>query len=600
MPLTPISLDAARRLRPSGPYHMPPGASPIRSSVNLYVDGVNHPPEVILRDSRRNITWRTQMTPASEKPYGANGSVWETTITLPSQPTVLRYHFDLGDGIILQERRQEEGTNDPIFNKWIERDFQIGVYDPAGLPPAWSQGVVFYQIFPDRFARAKLVPFPSRRFTYGRESLFLEWGTPPEHPPRGRDFFGGDLRGLIERLDYLKDLGIGCIYLTPIFESPTNHRYDANDYMQIDSLFGTEEEFTELVEKVHARGLRIILDGVFNHCSSASKYFKAAQHDKASPYYRWFTFKKWPDEYEGWAGHGHMPEFVECPEIEEFFLGKDGVSTHWLKHGIDGWRTDVTPWVTEEFWRRFRRAVRAVNPEAYIVAEAWDDATPYFLGDSYDATMNYRFAWAVRGFFAEDQLSASALDDRLQTWLRDTPPPVQLVQMNLLDSHDTGRILSFCNGDHKRVKQMVAFQLAYVGAPMIYYGDEAGLEGTYAEIGRRAFPWNQIDQDFYSFYKRALSFRRDSKVLQTGSVETVLLDDARRLYIFARRYEGQSVYAAFNGGDQPATFAIRLQPGEAGRWTDQLGGGEIASIAESGGNFLAIQLPARSAAWYAR
>src|SRR5262249_35490034 len=162
---------------------------------------------------------------------------------------------------------------------------------------------------------------------------------------------------------------------------------------------------------------------------------------------------------------------------EEFFLGKDGISTHWLNHGIDGWRTDVTPWVTDEFWRRFRRGVRAVNPEAYIVAEKWEDATQYFLGDTYDATMNYRFAWAVRGFFAHDQLSASELDDRLQTWLRDTPEPVQTVQLNLLDSHDTGRILSFCDGDHTRVKQMIAFQLAYIGAPMIYYGDEAGLDG---------------------------------------------------------------------------------------------------------------------------
>lgn len=600
MTSTQISLDAARRLRSSSPFHLPPGAQPIGSSVELFLDGSNGAPEVILCDGRRDITWRTQMVQTDEKPCGGSGPVWKVSVLLPSQPTMLRYHFVFPGGEILREHRQEEGVNEPIFGKWLDRDFQIAVYDPQQGPPAWSRGMVMYQIFPDRFARAKNTPFPAKRFTYGRESVFQEWGTLPEHPPRGRDFFGGDFQGLIKKVDYLKDLGIDCIYLTPIFESPTNHRYDANDYLQVDTLLGTEEEFAALVQKVHSAGMRIILDAVFNHCSSSSKYFKAAQHDKSSPYYRWFTFKHWPNEYEGWIGLGHMPEFAECPEVEAFFLGKDGIAAHWLNHKIDGWRTDVTPWVTDEFWRHFRRSVRGVNPETYLVAEEWADASRYFLGDTFDATMNYRFAWAVQGFLAVDHLSPSELDDRLQTWLRDTPPPVQLVQMNLLDSHDTGRILTFCKGDHMRLKQMIAFQLSYIGAPMIYYGDESGLEGTYAENGRRAFPWDKIDPDIHEFYRRALSYRRGSSALQLGSVETILIDDARRLYVFARRHEDQTLYAAFNASDRPADFAIHLKRDEAGHWVDRLGGLEADAVLESGGHYLPIRLAGRAAAWFAR
>jgi cyclomaltodextrinase / maltogenic alpha-amylase / neopullulanase len=593
-----ISTEAARRLRPAGPYHLPPAAQPIGSWVDLVLESASSAPEVILRDVNRDVEWRVMMA--------ADGDRWTARIKLPSVPTIVRYHFEFANSGILYEMRQTEGRNKPIYGEWEQRPFQIAAYDPQQAPPRWSAGTVFYQIFPDRFANGDTSNDRVSQGVYGQKPIYLAWGDLPEHPPKGRDFYGGDLRGLIERLDYLADLGVECVYLCPIFASPTNHRYDALDYFEIDPMLGTERDFEELVEKAHARSIRIILDAVYNHCSSDSKYFNRGGHygpdtgatkSQQSPYYRWFSFKRWPDEYDGWAGLDHMPEFVECPEVEDHFIGPEGVSAYWLKKGIDGWRTDVTRWVTDEFWRRFRRAVRAVNPEAYLVAEEWEDATHYLVGDMYDASMNYRFAWALHGFLAHDKLSASELDDRLETWRRDTPAPWILSQMNLIDSHDTWRALTTCERDRRRFKQMVAFQLAYPGAPMIYYGDEAGLEGDYAESARRAFPWDHIDQDLHGYYKRALAYRRSSNALRVGSVEAVVIDDARCVYAFARRADGQSVYAVFNASDEPVTVEIPLQPGEAGHWKDALG---QHTDADTTSDRLVVRIEPRGAAWYGR
>ncbi len=592
-----ISTEAARRLRPAGPYHLPPAAQPIGSWVDLTVEGVTSPPEVVMRDIHRKAEWRVAMT--------IDGDHWTARVKLPTEPTIIRYHFEFPDGGALHELRQHEGRNTPIYGEWAQREFQIAAYDPNAAPPSWTQGIVVYQIFPDRFANGDPSNDTFPKSVYGEKPVLLAWDDAPEHPPRGRDFYGGDLRGVIDKLDYLVDLGVDCVYLCPIFASPSNHRYDALDYFQIDPLLGTERDFEELVEKAHARNIRIVLDAVYNHCSSDSKYFNAgglygpdsgAAKSRQSPYYRWFNFKHWPDDYEGWVGLKHMAEFVECPEVESFFLGPEGVSVYWLKKGIDGWRTDVTRWVTDEFWRRFRQAVRAVNPQAYLIAEEWEDASHYLVGDTYDATMNYRFGWALYGFLAYDKLTASELDDRLVVLRRDTPAPWLLSQMNLIDSHDTWRALTACNDDRRRFKQMIAFQLAYPGSPMIYYGDEAGLRGDYAESGRKAFPWDNIDPDLHGFYKRALAYRRGSNALRYGSIETVVIDDAQCVYAFARRSSGETIYAAFNASDQPATCDIPLQPGEAGRWNDVIG----QHAAVDGVDQLSVRLEPRGASWYAR
>ena len=318
-----------------------------------------------------------------------------------------------------------------------------------------------------------------------------------------------------------------------------------------------------MIEEAGKRGIRILLDGVFNHCSDQSVYFKAAQSSKESPYYRWFDFLHWPDRYVGWLGSRsklgipgmrHMPEFVECPEVEDFFFGKEGIAQRWLSLGTAGWRTDVTPWLTDEFWRRFRRAVRRDYPDAYIVAEDWTNAPQRLVGDTFDAVMNYHLGYSVMNF-ALGKLAPAELDDRLETRRRDTPPASFQAQMNILASHDTARLLTRVEGSKERMILAASMQLAYPGAPMIYYGDEAGIEGTFAEDGRRPFPWGREDPELLAFYRTAANARRHSPALSKGDITTVWIDE-RGGYGFLRSHEGERVLALFNNSEESLGAAI--------------------------------------------
>jgi cyclomaltodextrinase / maltogenic alpha-amylase / neopullulanase len=436
---------------------------------------------------------------------------------------------------------------------------------------------------------------------YGHEPQLRRWGERPEYPPLGRDFYGGDLRGIIDHLDHVAELGIDTIYMTPIFDAPTNHRYDAIDFMKIDPMLGTEADLEELLEKAHALGLKVVLDAVFNHCSSDSIYFditnkfgSGAYHSQKSLYYRWFDFQEWPQKYRGWIGLGFMPEFVECPEMEEYFCGANGVTAYWLNKGIDGWRCDVAFDNTDEFWRRFRKRIDTIKPGAYSVSELWIDSTHYLLGDTFNATMNYRFAWAARGFLATDDLTPTELDDRLSTWMRDTPPPALKAQMNLVDSHDTGRILTACNGELKRVKQILAFQLSYPGAPMIYYGGETGLEGDYAEDGRRTMPWDSLDHALIDYFKSAIHFRRGAEALRHGDVEAVVIDDVQKVYAYKRWHGDEVIYCAFNASDESVEITL---PFAEGKWHDALNGGNAI---EARADCCTAWLEPRGAAWFVR
>jgi len=593
-----LSIEAARRLRPDGPFHLSPGAQPLRATIDLTLE--NAPasePEIVFTDTRRDMQWRVSMTPAD--------NAWTAQVMMPPDVTIIRYHFEFADKSTLRETVQVEGRNRPIFGQWTQRDFQIAVYDPRKMPAEWTQGMVTYQIFPDRFANGDTSTDREAMGVYGHAPKFMQWNDIPEAPPLGRDFYGGDLRGIIDKLDYLSELGIDCIYMTPVFASPSNHRYDALDYLKIDPMLGTEADLVELTEKAHARNINVILDAVYNHCSCDAPYFDVigrygkhgATQSKQSPYYRWFNFDKWPTSYQSWIGLTHMPEFVECPEVEEFFLGPEGVTAYWLKRGVDGFRTDVTDCNSDEFWRRFRRVVDAVRPGAYLITEEWEDASHYMLGDTFSGTMNYRFAWALHGFFVYDKISASELDDRLLTWQRDTPPPALKTQMNLIASHDTGRVLTFSEGSRSRFVQTVAFQLSYAGAPMIYYGDELGLEGKYAEDARRTIDWDNFDSnaDLLIFYKRAIAARRNHPALRQGDTETILIDDERRIYAFARRHEGQTVYCVFNASDQAAS--VKISVNEAGQWADLL---QTHATIDVQDDALSVEMQPRGSAWYVR
>ena len=527
-----VSLDAARQLRGGSLPHVPPAASPINTRVRLILEAApNTAPEAVFIDPRREHGWRVALS------WDESAGSWYADILLPQEPTVLKYHFVLKTGATIREQRQFEGHVEPLYGVWEEHDFSLACYHPTDTPPSWLPGSVFYQIFPDRFNIGDPENVKKGGDVYGNEPLYLTWDDIPEKPPKGRDFFGGDFKGVINKLDYLQELGVTCVYFTPIFSSPTNHRYDALDYNKIDTRLGTEDDLRELIAESGKRGIRILLDGVFNHCSSDSIYFKSAQESKESPYYRWFDFVTWPHHWVGWLGTRgrlttlgvrNMPELVECPEVEDFYFGENGTAIRWMSLGTAGWRTDVTPWMTDEFWRRFRKAIRRANPEAYIVAEDWVNSTQRLVGDTFDATMNYRFGYSVISFVRGD-ITVSELDDRLETLRRDTPLPSFHAQMNLIDSHDTMRLVTRLDGSKERVRLAAALQFAYPGAPTVYSGTEAGVEGGDAEDGRRPFPWGHEDQETLAYYKTVIHARRDSPALSKGDVTTVWIDDRGRI-----------------------------------------------------------------------
>ncbi len=591
-----LSDQIYRKLRPNIPLHIPPHAQPLNSTVTLTLEGVNTRPEIFLTDTRRNYTWRVMMTNAGK-------NKWQADVQLPMKATIVTYHFIVGDKKIEEHRLVESRDipntgNRPIYGEWTEIPFKIAVYDPAGMPAEWTKGMTVYQIFPDRFAKSQSDEQAKShlRGVYGHEPQLLAWDKLPELPPLGRDFFGGDLRGVIQKLDYLAELGVECIYFNPIFEASTNHRYEAINFMKIDPMLGTETDFDELIAEAHKRNIKVVLDAVFNHCSSDSIYFDignnygdGAYHSVESPYYRWFNFDPHPTGYRGWWGMGFMPEFIESPEMEEYFLGENSVTTYWLNKGIDGWRTDVTFDNTDEFWLRFRDRVNATKPEAWTISEEWRDATHYLLGDMFNATMNYRFMWATRGFFAHDQLSPSALDDRLNVWMRDTPAPALASQMNLLDSHDIDRLINACGGDKAKYRQCMAFLFAHIGAPTIFYGSETAIDGTMQEDSRRTMPWDNLDNDLIAYFTKLLHTRKHTPVLRTGDVQTVWAEDESRTYAIKRTLGDTVLYAVFNGGDAEATIALD----DSGTWHDLLGG--IADV--TGDKKLTVTLGARGFAW---
>ncbi len=568
---------------------MPPPAQRVGARVRLVLDAPPpSAPEVVVTDARRGARWRSGMI--------RRDGAWSVELAMPTEPTVLRYRFHLADGTVVRERRQVEGVIRAVYGRWGSRDFQIAVYrEHPG--PDWARDEIVYQIFPDRFARSEHRRRPTKRIVNGRPAISLAWGDPPEVPPKGRDFFGGDLRGIRERLDHLRDLGVSCVYMTPVFSSPTNHRYDAIDYTRIDRLLGDERELRRLVRDARARGIRVILDGVLNHCSPDSAYFRAAQRDKSAPTHRWFQFNRWPDGYRAWANVRHMPQFSESPEVEDFFFGPRGITRYWLGTGIAGWRLDVVPWKSTEFWRRFAAAMRSERGDAYLVSEDWTNATDRLVGDTFDATMNYRFAYAVRGF-ATGRLGPSELDDRLEVLRRDTPAPAFAAALNLLTSHDTARLLTICGGDRRRVLLATAVQLAYPGMPMIYYGEEAGLAGRFAEDGRRAYPWDAIDRATFRAFRRMIRARRASAVLRRGDVRTVWIDERTRTYGLVRTLADRAVVALFNGSERAVRLRVPLEHGlkRAGAWRDLLGG----PAARGSRSELDVILTPLSSAWLVR
>ncbi|QEY33441.1 glycoside hydrolase family 13 protein [Synechococcus sp. RSCCF101] len=377
----------------------------------------------------------------------------------------------------------------------------------GSLEPSWVADAVVYQVFPDRFRRSGRV----------REQAGLTldpWGSPPS--PHG--FQGGDLLGLIEGLDHIQSLGATCLLLNPIFQSASNHRYHTDDYLRVDPLLGGEEAFSALLEAVHARGMRLVLDGVFNHCGRGFwPFHHLVENGADSPYRDWFVVERWPIDpyprspsdtcgYHCWWNAPALPKFRHAhPPVRDFLLD---VARHWLERGIDGWRLDVPDEVESGFWLPFRRMVKAVNPEAWIVGEIWGDARPWLAGDRFDGVMNYRMAWSSLGFFGAETIRSDLAFQAMPygpldgagflTVVEQTlgwyTAAVNRCQLNLLDSHDVPRALHVLGGDRSALTLALQFLFALPGAPCIYYGTEVGLSGGPEPGCREALPWRPLEQ----------------------------------------------------------------------------------------------------------
>ena len=405
--------------------------------------------------------------------------------------------------------------------------------------PSWVNSAVFYQIFPERFCNGDPSLSPE---------TVCQWGGKPDR----MNFFGGDLPGVIQKLPYLSELGVNALYLTPIFEASTNHKYDTNDYTRIDPHFGDESTLVELVQKAHERGIRIMLDGVFNHCGFFFRQFQdVLKHGEKSPYRDWFHIKSFPvtldpPNFDGFAIGPYMPKFnTENQEVMEYLLG---AVAKWTRTGIDGWRLDVANELDDGFLRAFRTAVKAAKPDAVIVGEVWENAAHYLNGDMMDSAMNYDFRRYCRRFFAEETVDAETFDTNVSTLLLRYRENALFAQLNLLDSHDVSRYLSLCGENTDKMELSVLLQMTFPGMPCVFYGDEKGLCGLSESEYRQAMAWGNA-HPLEDIYRRLISLRKAHPALRYGDFVTNFA--AGKTYSYSRNWENTRITVTMNLGGAP-------------------------------------------------
>lgn len=464
------------------------------------------------------------------------------------------YHFSFTHGNTTDFiYRGAYGTG---FLKTEPASWQLTVYEKGYRTPDALKGGVFYQIFPDRF-------YASGKEKAGvpQDRKVLPWGATPAWKPNeqgevlNNDYAGGDFAGIEEKLPYLKDLGVTILYLNPIFEAHSNHRYNTADYEKVDPLLGTEEDFVSLCNAAHKLGIRIMLDGVFNHTGDDSIYFNragryqtlGAYNSKESPYYSWYRFGNWPDTYESWWGFKTLPDVNEThPDYVDFITGEKGIIAKWLTLGADGWRLDVADELPDEFIQKIHHRTHATKKDSFVLGEVWEDASnkisysqrrKYLLGQELDSVMNYPFAEAILSFLRFGD--AEQFLEKILTVTENYPKPVVDILMNLLGTHDTARILTrlageSCEGKNRLwqsehalspeqyefgiqlEKIATALQFTLPGIPSIYYGDEVGMQGYKDPFNRGTFPWENQREDLLRWYRSLGKLRKCCPLLKAG------------------------------------------------------------------------------------
>ena len=438
---------------------------------------------------------------------------------------------------------------------------QLLIYQEKSSCAKWMHGGIMYHIFVDRFNKSgKCKPKDNVVMNNDWYNGIPQFADVPGGYVENNMFYGGDLYGIIEKLDYIKCLGVTCLYLSPIFDAYSNHKYDTGDYMSVDSMFGSEKALDELIKECKSRDIHIIFDGVFNHTGADSIYFNkngnydsiGAYQSKNSPYYEWYNFKNYPNEYECWWGVKILPRVnSNCPSYQKFILGDGGVIEKWMKKGIDGFRLDVADELSDDFLKTLNKKLKSINPDGIIYGEVWEDASnkiaydkrkKYFLGNELDSVMNYPLREAVINYIKYGD--CSSFYDTCMMLYSHYPKHNSDLLMNLLGTHDTERILTVLGGEDsagctnkelstkkmsliQRKKAVGLLKLCYAiiatvpGVPCIYYGDEAGMEGYRDPFNRLPYPWGREDENVLDFYKKIGNIRRNEPLFKNGYFEIV-------------------------------------------------------------------------------
>ena len=535
---------------------------------------------------RREFSGTDEAVPLPPAEGGCSG-----VYTAPEAPELCWYafRFTRGDGSTICLGK----------NGWCAQDaltrWQLTVYEDTPTPAWFGEGVT-YQIFPDRFRRTSV---PETEGMVGHRWVHQCWDEQPVFLPEengqitNRDFFGGSLAGITEKLDYLQSLSVSTIYLNPIFEADSNHRYNTADYLAIDPMLGTEEDFRTLCREAHDRGIRIILDGVFNHTGSNSRYFNAdgfypepgAAQSKDSPYFPWYSFHPWPTEYDAWWGIHTLPAVNEdAPDYRRFIISdEDSVVRRWLRCGADGWRLDVADELPDDFIAAIRSAIAQEKPDGYLLGEVWEDGSNkiaysrrrrYLLGHETHGLMNYPFRTALLAWLG----GGDAADFRrsMETIRENYPPAAFYGAMNFLGTHDTARILTLLGAEdipadkperaayrlspaelaQGQQKLRLAGMLLYSfpGSPTLYYGDEAGMQGFEDPLNRGTYPWGQEDEPLLAFFRQVGKLRQTRSSLRRGEIRYLYAQGGG--LVIERRCGDEHTVTALNAGDETLSLTL--------------------------------------------
>ncbi len=539
-------------------YRMPQGAVTCGTRLRLRVRGE------ALEKVWLRLWWNDAET---RKRMRRVGEYFECRFTAPDSPGLLWYYFvavDVeGNAFYLGNAADGLGGVGEITTE-EPRSYQVTVYDPAYTTPDWLRNGMMLQIMVDRYFRwgeKDVTKLPPASYYH------IHWDDDPAlcinddkyGDSVNNDYFGGNLRGVMEKLDYIRSMGVTVIYFNPIFKARSNHKYNTGDYRVIDPAFGTEEDFHALCDAARKRGIRVILDGVFSHTGSDSVYFNrdgsygpgGAYNDPDSPYAEWYRFRRWPDDYECWWGFKSLPNVhEETPSYQDFIINdEDSVTAHWLRAGASGWRLDVADELPMSFIRKLRARIRQVKPDAALIGEVWEDPTnkiaydeqrSYCLGDTLDCTMNYPLRSALFAFL-RCHITAPELVRQLESQRENQPLPFYYSQMNLMGTHDTPRAINVLadvgemSPDRPYRRPMTLDAWAYgrgrrrllagwtfvcmmPGMPCLYYGDEAGLTGMADPYCRGTYPWGHEDVALREAYREVMTLRMASPAMRTGAL----------------------------------------------------------------------------------